>query len=61
MNEPKGTKATRFHELAYQRQGAGLWRIVTTEGGDAIGPLYRTEIELLCDLDRYATEYGCKS
>jgi hypothetical protein len=51
-------RPTRFPELAYINQAAGLWRIVTTEDGATIGPQYRTKAELLADLDRYAREYG---
>jgi len=35
----------------------GIWRIVTTEDGAAVGPQYATKGELLADLDRYAAEY----
>ena len=50
---------TRFEELGYTKIDTNLWRIVSLEDGAVIGPQYRTKTELLCDLERYATEYGC--
>lgn len=52
-------RPTRFLELAYANHGRGLWRIIATDTGQAIGPHYATKAELLADLNRYATEYGC--
>jgi hypothetical protein len=50
---------TRFEELGYAKLAPGLWRVVDTSAGDAVvGPHYRTRVELLTDLERYATEYG---
>ena len=51
---------TRYAELAYRNDGPGLWRIVTTEDGAAVGPQYGTKAELLADLERYAKDYGCE-
>ena len=50
---------TRFPELSYERQSHGLWRIVDSADGSAIGPQYRTKAELLADLPRFADNYGC--
>jgi hypothetical protein len=52
-------KPTRFDELGYMNIDENLWRIVSMEDGAVIGPQYKTKTELLCDLERYATEYGC--
>jgi hypothetical protein len=48
---------TRFPELSYMKHAADLWRVIDTETGCAVGQHYRTRIELLSDLDRYASEY----
>lgn len=55
------TYKTRFPELGYQNHDKGLWRIVDLSDGSkaAIGPHYVTKAELLADLHRYATEFGC--
>ena len=50
---------TRFAELDLANCGKGGWRFVATEDGAVIGPQYKTKIEALCDLPRYAAEYGC--
>ena len=57
------THKTRFPELGYQKHDRNLWRIVCLQGDvpAAIGPHYRTKAELLGDLTRYATDYGCTS
>ena len=49
-------RPTRYPDLGYMEHG-GVWRIVTTEDGAAVGPQYATKAELLADLDRYAAEY----
>ena len=49
-------RPTRYPDLGYMEHG-GIWRIVTTEDGAAVGPQYATKAELLADLDRYAAEY----
>ncbi len=54
-------RPTRYKELGYKQLDRGLWRILTTEDGAAVGPLYRSRAELLADLDRYADAYGCGS
>lgn len=48
---------TRYRELAYEKDGE-LWRVVDKRNGNRIGPHYRSLSELLCDLDRFACEYG---
>ena len=53
-------KRTRYLELAYEHIMPNLWRIVATDTGQAIGPYYRTKVELLADLWRYAHDYGCQ-
>ncbi len=56
---------TRYPELGYVRDGASLWRIVdmTWRKDDGlfsrVGPHYVTRGELLADLNRYATFFGC--
>ena len=50
---------TRFEELGYTKIDTNLWRIVSMEDGAVIGPQYKTKTELLCNLESYATEYGC--
>jgi hypothetical protein len=54
-------KPTRFPELRYQHRG-DHWRILDTDG-DGIGPIYRSQLELLADLDRFhrshaSSQYG---
>lgn len=51
-----GLSPTRFKELAFEKKGPSLWRVVCTETGKAVGPQYRTKTELLSDLERYARE-----
>jgi hypothetical protein len=53
---------TRFKELGYCHSLSGEWRIVAREEDPpaAVGPMYRSRVELLCDLERYAAIYGCK-
>jgi hypothetical protein len=53
-------RPTRFAELSYRQQGAALWRFVDNATGAVVGQQYRTKGELLADLDRYATLFGCK-
>lgn len=50
---------TRFRELGYEHITPGLWRIIALDDKKAVGPHYRTRIDLLADLVRYAREYGC--
>ncbi len=52
-------RKTRFPELGYTQLSTDLWRIVSTDGNQCVGPEYRTKAELLADLSRYATDYGC--
>lgn len=56
---PEDPRPTRYKELGYRNDAPGLWRIVTTEDNQAVGPFYVTKTELLADLSRYAKEYGC--
>jgi hypothetical protein len=51
---------TRYKELGYSRITRDLWRLIDLETGADIGPYYRTKAELLGDLTRYATDYGCE-
>lgn len=58
-------KLTRFPELGYVRIGSG-WRILNVAGhvgsienAPVVGKQYRTERELLADVDRFAAVYGC--
>jgi hypothetical protein len=55
-------RPTRYPELGYRQDGPSLWRIYALGDGRpaGVGPQYRTRAELLADLDRYATDYGCR-
>ena len=53
-------KATRFPELSYCHW-AGDWRFVDSilyreSGGGFIGQIYKTEKEILCDVERFYNE-----
>lgn len=50
-------RGTRYRELGYEQDGE-LWRVVDKRRGSQVGPHYRSLAELLCDLDRFAREYG---
>lgn len=50
---------TRFIGMGFAKVASGLWRFVDTDTGNCVGPQYRRKDELLADLTRYATEYGC--
>ena len=50
---------TRYPELGYTRVAPGVWRIVDTSTSRVVGPTYRTRLELLMDLQRYACGFGC--
>jgi hypothetical protein len=50
---------TRFSELGYTRIDHDLWRFVAMDGEAVVGPFYKTEKELLANLDSYASDYGC--
>jgi hypothetical protein len=50
---------TRFKEIGFMKVAPGLWRFVDLETGCTIGAHYARKDELLADLARYATEYGC--
>ena len=50
---------TRFPELGYADTGHGVWRIIDTDGGCAVGPFYATKAELLANLESYAVDFGC--
>jgi hypothetical protein len=53
---PLRHKKTRFPRLTYANIGHGYWSVF--EDGNQVGSLYRSRIELLADLERYATERG---
>ena len=55
-------RKTCFEELGYVCDGPGLWRVVDLSDGRQarVGPQYRTKVELLADLERYARFFGCK-
>jgi predicted membrane protein len=50
---------TRFKEIGFTKVAPGLWRFVDLETGATVGPHYARKDELLADLTRYATDYGC--
>ncbi len=49
---------TRFDNLGLMHVCPSLWRFVDlSDGGEAcVGPYYKTKLEALSDLHRYATE-----
>lgn len=49
---------TRYAELAYEQHADNLWRIIDTNTQAAVGPQYKSHVELLIDLDRFAREFG---
>lgn len=53
----KQTK-TRYQELALGHIDHGHWQYLSD--GAQIGPIYKTKLEALADLERFAVEYGCK-
>ncbi len=52
------TRPTRYKELGYVHWSSD-WRIVDLSTGNAVGPWYHTKAELMGDLTRYATVFGC--
>ena len=50
---------TRFPELQFRKDAPNVWRIIDAETGNPIGQWYRSKIELLADLERFAAEFGC--
>jgi hypothetical protein len=54
-------RKTRYPELGYEQYTRDLWRIVAVDEKSPVGPLYRSEAELLADLERYAWEFGCSA
>ena len=53
-------RKTRFKELGYISDAPGLWRIVDMDGQARVGPQYTSLSELLADLERFATQFGCR-
>ena len=54
---------TRFPELVYSGLGRGCWSFFNRDDDGTlhrVGPFYATKAELLSDLYRYATEFGCQ-
>lgn len=51
---------TRYPELFYVNDGYRLWRIIDASTGNRVGPQYKTRAELLADLDRFASVFGCR-
>lgn len=53
---------TSYKELTYSQITKGVWRIFSQweeeDHSSAVGKLYASKIELLCDIDRYAKECG---
>lgn len=52
-------RPTRFAELGYRKDARRVWRFVDRSTEASVGPHYPSRAELLADLDRYATEFGC--
>ena len=52
---------TRFEGLTYTKLAPGLWRFMWGDEDNkpaVVGPMYHSKMELLCDVDRYAKEWG---
>ena len=49
---------TRFSGLGFSKVAPGLWRLIDTETGAAIGAQYARKDELLADLAAFAKERG---
>lgn len=47
-------RPTRYAEFGYRQDADRIWRVIDAETGAAIGPYYRTKVELLVDLDGFA-------
>ena len=62
-NDNLRIQKTRFTALGYCKFDTNYWRIIALESGDhygcVVGPHYHSKAELLADLTRYATDYGC--
>ena len=53
-------KSTRFSGLRYEKVAVNLWRFVDVNAVRNVGPHYKSEKELLADMDRFAEVFGCK-
>lgn len=53
-------RPTRYAQLGYRHDGPGLWRLYDLTGDEpsCVGPQYPSKWELLCDLQRYAEQFG---
>lgn len=49
---------TRYAGLGYRKDAPNLWRFVDRETNASIGAQYRTRVELLADVERFASERG---
>jgi hypothetical protein len=52
---------TRFPELDYANICKGVWSFFNVDPDgrrNKVGPHYASKVELLCDLERYAKEFG---
>jgi hypothetical protein len=49
---------TRFDKLLYANFSKGNWRIVDRETMQPIGAIYKSKIELLCDVAHFAEVCG---
>ena len=58
---PMVINKTRFVGMGFAHVAPGLWRFVDMETGQCVGAHYKRKDELLADLTRYATEYGCET
>jgi hypothetical protein len=54
-------RPTRYPELGYTQVDTRLWRIVDLSTSNLVGPSYPTMRELLADLERFATVFGCNT
>ena len=59
MTQP-AIRPTRFSELGYTMVSPDLWRLVDMKTRSHIGAHYRSKAELMGDLDRYASIFGCQ-
>ena len=56
---------TRYPNLGLIQFAPGAWRFLQRDeitdpfiGAHSVGPIYHSKTEALCDLDRYAKEWG---
>lgn len=53
-------RRTKYEELGYVCVESGVWRFVDLETYKCVGEFYPDRRALLDDVDRYASQWGCK-